>query len=199
MKKIAVIFPTITESAYFKTEGVAVFIGGVGLTATAYSTLKVIREYRPDVLILAGIAGVYTHSSLRIGDTVLVSAECEADLGFFHDDGFRHLSQMKLDMEFPVTLFYECPYIPENPPLPVVKSNSMNAAIAPFVQTDHAEIENMEGSAFFHACLREGVRFYEVRSISNEVNTNHENWDYDSSIRNMTEGLNTLIGFLKDE
>lgn len=195
--RTAVIFPTRTESRYFDRRGIDVYIGGVGLTATACSTMRIIRDHRPDLLILGGIAGVYPHSSLRIGDAVLVSAECEADLGFFHDDGFRHISEMHLDMEFPVQRFLECPHLPAGAPLRAVRSNSLNAAIAPFVRTDRAEIENMEGYAFFRACLQEGVRFLEVRSVSNVVNTDHAGWDYDASIRSLTTALNRVIDHLE--
>ena len=196
-KNIAILFPTRTESRFFDAPDVAVRYTGVGLTAAAYATVKAIRELRPDILILAGIAGVYPHSALNIGDTVLVSAEHEADLGFFYDDGFRHISDMQLDMEFETARFLTCPYLIPDMPLPAVRSNSMNAAIAPFVNTSEAEIENMEGSAFFHVCLQEKQPFFEIRSVSNVVNTDHKAWDYEQSIRNMTEGVYEFIDYLR--
>ncbi len=195
-KRIVILFPSKMESRFFNIPNITVRYTGVGLTASAYATVKTIRELHPDILILAGIAGVYTHSNLKIGDTVLVSAEHEADLGIFYEDGFKHMSDLQLDMSFKVNRFLNCPYIKPDMPLPAVKSNSMNAAIAPFVNTTDAEIENMEGSAFFYSCLQEKQPFLEVRAISNIVNTDHKAWDYEQSIRNMTDGIYKLIDYL---
>lgn len=194
--KILVLFPTKTEAQFFDHPAAEVAFCGVGLTAAACATTRLIHERRPDVLILAGIAGVYPGSPLKIGDTVLVASEREADLGFFTHTGFRHLSKLDLDMEFEVNTVLLCPHLPDNPPLPLAHSNSMNAAIAPFVETDGVDVENMEGAAFFHACLQAGQHFYEVRSVSNEVKLEHEDWDFETSIRNLTEGVNKLIDFL---
>ncbi|SMC28040.1 adenosylhomocysteine nucleosidase [Andreprevotia lacus DSM 23236] len=197
--KIIVVFPTRTEARYFSHDAVETAICGVGLTAAAYTTGKLIHERRPDVLILAGIAGVYAGSSLKIGDTVLVASEREADLGFFTAGGFRHLSKLDLDMDFDVNTVLHCPHLPAQPPLPLAHSNSMNAALAPFIDTDGIDIENMEGAAFFHACLQAGQRFYELRSVSNRVTLEDEAWDFDASIRNLTDGLHVLINWLQAE
>lgn len=197
--KIVVLFPTVMESKYFKNDDVEVDFSGVGLTASAYNTTRVIRDKNPDILIMAGIAGVFKHSSLKIGDSVLVSHERQADLGFFYPDGFRHISKMKLDMNFKVYDLLESPYIDENMPFRYAKSNSLNAAMAEFVEISDVEIENMEGAPFFEVCIKENKRFYELRTISNVVDINHDYWDYETSIKNLTEALNKLIRHLKNE
>lgn len=194
--KIVVIFPTFSEAKYFKREDVVVKFSGVGITSSAYTTTKIIYDERPDVMIMAGIAGVYRGSHLKIGDCVLVSKEHEADLGFFYDDGFRHISDMDLVMKFNIISSLDCPYIKEDMPLPVAVSNTMNCAMASFVKTDGVDVESMEGSPFFYVCLKEGVRFFEVRAISNIVDPSHDEWDYESSIKNMSEGVNKLIDYL---
>jgi len=195
--KIVVMFPTATQARLFSLPGVDSVIGGVGLTATAYTALKVIREQRPDVLILAGVAGMYPHASLGIGDTVLVESECEGDLGFFTPDGFRHLAHLAIEMDFETRHTLSCPHLPAAPPLPLARSLSLNAALAPFVDTTEAEIENMEGAAFFHVCLQEGQRFFEVRSISNVVKLGHDDWDLDASVASLAAGVTRLIETLR--
>ncbi|MCW3481037.1 purine phosphorylase [Neisseriaceae bacterium JH1-16] len=194
--KIIVLFPTKTEAQFFDHPAAEVAFCGVGLTASSSATTRLIIERRPDVLILAGIAGVYPGSSYKIGDTVLVASEREADLGFFTPQGFRHLAELDLDMDFEVNAVRHCPHLPANPPLPLAHSISLNAAMAPFVATAGVDMENMEGAAFFHACLEAGQTFFEVRSISNEVKLEEEEWDFDGSIRNLTQGVNTLIDYL---
>lgn len=194
--KIVVIFPTEDEGKLFSYKDVTVVYGGLGLTATAYTTTKAIYEHRPDIIIMAGIAGVYKHSSLKIGDNVLVCSEHEADLGFFYEDGFKHISNMCNDMSFEIIKEIDCPYIPQDIDIKTAKSNSMNAAMADFVDIDSAEIENMEGYALFYVCKKEGVKFLEIRSISNVVDKGREEWDYNKSIKNMTEALYKILNHI---
>lgn len=197
--KIALIFPTVTEAKYFKREGVNISFCGVGVIPAAYNTLKTIHSVQPDVVIMAGIAGVYPDSNLKIGDCVLISKERIADLGFFYEDGFREFESMKFDMSFEFTQEIDCPYIKEDMPLKTATSNSMNSAMSPYVKTKGVDTENMEGAAFFFVCKNEGVKFFEVRSISNVVDPKHEDWDYDGSIKNMSDGVNKLIDYLEHE
>lgn len=194
--KIVVIFPTFSEAKYFRREDVIVKFSGIGITSSAYTTTKIIYDERPDIMIMAGIAGVYEGSKFKIGDCVLVSKEHEADLGFFHDEGFRHISDMNLDMDFKVIKSMDCPYVTKDMPLPLAVANTMNCAIAPFVKTEGVDVESMEGAPFFYVCLKEKVKFFEVRSISNVVETSHKDWDYEGSIKAMTEGVNRLIDYL---
>jgi futalosine hydrolase len=127
---------------------------------------------------------------------VLVASECESDLGFFTPGGFTHLADLDLDMDFPVAKIWECPYIPDDCPLPLAKSNSMNAAMAPFVDTRYADIENMEGAAFYRVCTAEQQCFLQLRSISNQVKIGDDSWDMEGSILALTAGLHQLVNFL---
>jgi futalosine hydrolase len=195
--KIVVVFPTSTEAQFFAHPQAITVIGGVGLSTAAYRTSKIIAQYNPDWLIMAGIAGVYSHSSFKVGDVVLVGAECESDLGFFTASGFTHLADLTLDMDFSVTKELLCPHLPSHYILPIAKSNSMNAAMAPFIQTHGVDIENMEGAAFFQVCLAEQQKFLEVRSISNLVKIGDDDWDMEGSIRALTEGLHKVIEHLR--
>ncbi|UXY15072.1 purine phosphorylase [Chitiniphilus purpureus] len=194
--KIVVLFPTRTEARHFTHPAAEVAFCGIGLSAAAYATARLIHERRPDVLILAGIAGVYPHSRFTVGETVLVASEREADLGLFTPSGFCHLSQVALDMDFAAPTVLHCPYLPATPPLPLAHGNSANAALAPFIASQDADVESMEGAAFFHACLQAGQRFYQVRAISNVASVDHAPWDIDGAVRALAQGLTTLIGHL---
>lgn len=191
--KIVVVFPTSTEAQYFSHPRAITEFCGVGLSAAAYRTSKIIAEHNPDWLVMAGIAGVYEHSMFKVGDVVVVESECEADLGFFTLKGFTHLADLNLDMDFSVARELRCPYVSFQAILPIAKSNSMNAAMAPFVNTTGIDIENMEGAAFFQVCLAEQQKFLEVRSVSNIVKIGDDDWDMDGSIRALTAGLHKVI------
>ena len=179
--KIEVLFPTPTEARDFRRAGVGTHVSGVGIAATAYSTLKIIQSRQPDWLILAGVAGVYPHAGLKVGEVVLVESEVEGDLGFFTPDGFTHLA-----------------HLPAAAPFATARSMTLNAALAPFVDASQVEIENMEGGAFFHVCQQERVRFLELRAISNVVRLGHDDWDVDGAVQALTRGLHQLVDHLQD-
>lgn len=197
--KIVVIFPTVSEAKYFKNSSVDVRFCGVGVISAAYHTHKALCELKPDVAIMAGIAGVYPGSDLKIGETVLVSRERIADLGFFYEEGFREFNDMRFDMDFDATQEVDCPYLLPDMPFKTAVSNTMNSAMSPYVRTEGVDVENMEGASFFYVCNKENIRFFELRSISNVVDVKHEAWDYEGSISNMTAALNQLIHYLRNE
>lgn len=198
--KLLVVFPTQTEARFFSHPQVITAISGVGLSATAYYVGKLIAQHRPDWILMAGIAGVYSHSSFTIGDVVLVERECEADLGFFTLGGFTHLAELNLAMDFVATKWWLCPYVSSvTGVLPLATSNSMNAAMAPFIQTQDVDIENMEGAAFFQVCMFERQKFLELRSLSNKVKIGDDEWDMEGSIRALTAGLHRVIEHLLSE
>lgn len=194
--KITILFPTKTEASLFRRDGVDVMIFGVGLTATAIATLKAIQRYQPDLLILAGIAGVFPHSPLEIGEVVLVESEVEADLGFFTPQGFVHLAHLPIAMEFERRHTLICPHLPDGAPFKLARSVSLNAAMAPFIDNRNVDIENMEGAAFFHVCLQEHQKFLELRAISNTVKIGDDNWDMQGSVRALTAELHRLLDTL---
>jgi len=194
--KITVLFPTETEASLFQRPDVTTVISGVGLTATAYATIKAIQQ-QPEMLILAGIAGVFPHSEFKINDVVLVNTELEADLGFFTPDGFVHLAHLPLDMAFERRHILLCEHLPKSAIFPLARSISLNAAMAPFIDTSVADIENMEGAAFFHVCQQEQQDFLEIRAISNKVDINNDQWDMQSSVQALTTGLHKLIDYLR--
>ncbi len=193
---ITVLFPTATEASRFQHPRVRSVISGVGLTATAYATSKLIHQESPDWLILAGIAGVYPHAALSIGQVTLVASEVEGDLGFFTPQGFAHLSALPLEMDFERRHTLHCPHVEAVSGFQLARSLSLNAAMAPFVNSAAVDIENMEGAAFFHVCLQENVRFLQLRAISNVVAPGHDDWDMAGSVQALTEGLHQLLGQL---
>lgn len=195
--RIVIMFPTATEAAGFQHAGVQCEVFGVGLTTTAYQTLKCIQRHQPDWLILAGIAGVFPHAPFRVGDVTLVQSELEADLGFFTPQGFTHLAHLPLEMDFARRHVLDCPYSAQIEGFAPARSISLNAAMAPFIDSSQADIENMEGAAFFHVCREEGVPFLELRSVSNIVQPEDDQWDMDTAVAALHHGLHQLLDQLQ--
>jgi len=197
--KIQVLFPTATEASLFHRDEVKTCISGVGLTATAYATLKAIHQDRPDMLILAGIAGVFPGRDFALGEVTLIHSEVEADLGFFTPHGFVHMAQLPIDMEFERRHVLHCPHLPPDFPMRQARSISVNAAMADFIDIADADLENMEGAAFFHVCQKEQQAFLELRAISNIVKVGDDQWDMQTSVAAMTRGLHSLIDHIQQK
>lgn len=172
MKKVF-LFPTETEAERFRKAApeAEVRISGVGMAETAVATANALREgYR--CLILAGIAGTYD-PTLEAGTTVVVREERQAGLP---ERYARSYTNDKL---------------PKG--LPSVVSNTVSSCGA---EAHGAQIENMEGAVFFALCADAGVRFCEVRSVSNMVGAAKDEWQTDTALDNLTQVL--VKSFVKD-
>lgn len=85
MKNILIVVPTDLESKYFAERGLKAEICGVGMAECAARTAELIvaalpAGRRPDLVVLAGIAGSCS-DDIATGETVVVSSETVADLG----------------------------------------------------------------------------------------------------------------------
>lgn len=193
---IHVLFPTQTEASDFKDSRVTHSICGVGLVNCALSSSRIIREQQPDLLILAGIAGVYPERPYTIRQSVLVQSEAEADLGFQTRQGFVHLSELDLAMDFERQANYVCPHLDPQLPFAQARSASVACAMTPLIPTALYDIENMEGAAFFKVCLAEQQRFLQLRTISNWVRLENDEWDMSASVQQLALDLRALLDHL---
>lgn len=129
IRRILILVPTDIEIGSIRGDlspHVKIAVCGIGAYKTAYCTTKMIKTERPQMVILAGIAGAYKNSGLKIGDTVAVSSECSADMGSFASGGFTpKFSEV-----------YTCSSITTYTTLPQVESNSVSVAAAPFIGKD---------------------------------------------------------------
>lgn len=182
---ILVITATEKELSALKlSENIATHVCGIGSAMAGVECAYAIAKYKPSMVILAGIAGRYAHSELKIGDAVLVQSEFSADTGAYFGDEFK----ARLGQEF------LCPYVQSEWGFKSVKSYTVNVCAAPFLTSNtSADIENMEGVAFFAACLKYKVPFLEIRTISNTVSPLRDDWNIDLALENLNAELEKLI------
>ncbi len=180
---------------------VSLLITGVGLPLTAYALGKVLALEEWSLVVNAGVAGSLSEK-YSPGDVVQVVTEAFADLGVEEADGsFTSVSELGL-------------IAPGQPPfseggkleneagkafnfLPVAHGISVNKvhghqpSIADVKRRfPEAEVETMEGAAFFYACLLEKRPFIQIRSISNKVEPrNREAWEMEKAL----DALNTAL------
>ena len=180
---------------------------GVGMTATAYALGKCFSLKHYDLAINAGIAGAY-HRDLSLGAVVQVISETFADLGAEQADGeFSDIFDLKLNDLDAVpyregTLINEAAdefaFLPPAKGLTVNKVHGYPPSIDR-IRTRYpmADIETMEGAAFFYVCLMESVPFIAIRSISNYVEArNREAWDIPGAIRALNDVVKGLLEIL---
>lgn len=163
------LFPTGSEAEPFRrlAPEAEIRISGVGAAETAVAVARALREGYDD-MVLAGIAGTYD-DRLEIGSTVAVCEERASGL--------------------PAAFAKSYPAVTLPQGMRAVVSNTVACCGA---QPDGAQIENMEGSVFFAMCRDAGIRFSEVRAISNRVGEPREKW-------RITEAVDSLAGILKEK
>lgn len=172
---------------------VNVAVVGVGSAAAAVSTMRFVELFRPDLVILAGIAGAFRGSKrgLEVGQSVVVASEFNGDLGSFSSGNFeaKFAERLSCDLE-------NSPFLHAFEGLQSVDSLCVNAAAAPFVDAAGFDIENMEGWGFFSACKALEVSFFELRTVSNFVGDRFEDWDLDLALTNLNNQLSSIISRL---
>ena len=189
----------------FGTVSVEVLFTGLGLTATAYALgARFGAENLPALAIQAGIGGAIDQR-LELGQVVRVISERFGDLGAEDQDG-QHLSLGEIglhpghpfnqqeELESPTGLA-SLPFT-EVAAISVNRVNGSAESIARMkVRFPKAQVESMEGAAFFLACLKVGVEPLQVRAISNYVEPrNREGWQMGLAITNLNEQLQAMLG-----
>ena len=129
-----------------------------------------------DRVVDLGIAGS-CRASLPIGSVVHVTAEQCGDA--------------------PGPLLLQPAPWPELGFLPAATGNTLQHLDDRFRQVT-ADVETMEGAAFFSFCLERGIPFAEVRAVSNFVGErDHANWDIPLALKNLALALETFKYALK--
>lgn len=174
-------------------------ITGVGLTFTAFHLGQQLMKESFDMAINAGIAGAFPDASLVIGEVVEVKKAFFADLGAeTAEGGFLNVFELGLinGNDFPFKSFWleNSGKVKSNLKLvnevSVNKVNGSDASIIALRQRLDADIETMEGAAFFYACLQHGLPFMEIRAISNFVEPrNRDAWNIPLAVNELNKYL----------
>jgi futalosine hydrolase len=161
-----------------------VLITGVGMVATAAHCSRTLAKTHFDVALNVGVCGSFDES-LAPGAVVHVVSDRIAELGA--EDGDTFLSIDALHLLGPGD---RAEISNSNPPasrtldaLAQVRGITVNtvhgreSSIAEVVRRFRPQVESMEGAAFMYACTLEGVRFAQIRAVSNIVERrNRQAW-----------------------
>lgn len=179
-------------------------ITGVGSLNTSYALMKHLQVKKPDVIIMAGIAGSLS-TKLQLGDVVVIKDEALADLAVQEKDGYKDVFDLKLlaPNQFPYTkkkLVNPFSVLMERILLPQVSSVTVNQITSSkktaelYHKKYKATIENMEGAALHLVCIKENIPFVQIRSISNYVGQrNKKKWQLKEAVQNLNAELIRLV------
>jgi futalosine hydrolase len=192
----------------YRTHQVNVLITGVGMVATAAWCSRALATASYDLALNLGVCGSFD-STLAPGAVVHVTSDRLAELGA--EDGARFLTVQELRLvgedAFP---FKGGLLINSDPPvndvlrrLPEASGITVNTvhgaeeSIAAVAARFKPQIETMEGAAFMYACLIHGVRFAQIRAVSNIVERrNRDAWKLPDAIRSLCETALEILDHL---
>jgi futalosine hydrolase len=181
---------------------------GVGKLAAALTLTHALTEHRPAAVLSFGLAGAYPSRHLRAGlrglellDVGVVTHEWLADEGVEQPDGFRDLATMGLgeigpwpsdvDLSDRLVALLGCPRVVGATVSTVSGIDRLSHAYA---QRSGAQIETMEGAAVAAVCKRFGVRFAELRVISNFTgDRDRSGWDLEGSLAQLASVMTRVL------
>ena len=188
-----------------------ILITGYGSIFTAYHLARALNMINYDLSINIGLAGSFDHF-LEQGFVVNVVQDQFADLGFAHKNKFFTLYEEELmnENEFPFADGklnslgnFEIEEVESLIPVKGITLNSYHsdpAWINMLKEKYAAEIETMNGAAFFFVCLSEKIPFLQIRSISHFVEIRRiENWNIPSALENLSAALLAILDELRIE
>jgi futalosine hydrolase len=185
--------PPDLKAAYNGHE-ISVLITGAGMVATAFALGKHLAQNQYDLAINLGIAGSFD-KSIALGDVAEITEDTLAELGAEDDEDFITIDKLGLGE----STFRATYNLPESFGLKKANAITVNtvhgndASIKKLSGYIDAQIESMEGAAFFYACRQVGVPSLQIRAVSNYVEKrNRDAWQIGLAIKN----LNTFAGEL---
>jgi futalosine hydrolase len=175
---------------------------GTGMVATAYSLGRLFAVETFDVAVNAGICGSFNHN-ISIGEVVNVVSDSFADMGAENRDSWLTMSDLGLTSD-DKKVFTENGTLTATGRLAgnlmAVNSVTVNTvhgnaeSIRRFCERTNADVESMEGAAFFYACALAGCKSVQIRSVSNYVEPRDTSkWMISEAIENLNQELITLL------
>ena len=175
---------------------------GIGMLNTTWHLGRYLLQEAPEMALQFGIAGAFVPGP-EVLAVVEVIAETYAELGADSPEGYLDLEKMGFPhFEAKGQRFFNemkqtraaMGLFPSVSGITVNRVSGTLAGIEALQQNWPAEVESMEGAAFFQACLRSNIPFREIRAISNRVEPrNKANWKMKEAIEIVNSALIRLL------
>jgi futalosine hydrolase len=184
---------------------VDLLITGVGMVATAAWCVRALSASHYDAALNLGLCGSFD-PALAPGRVVHVIADRIAELGA--EDGEQFLTLEELNLIDPGgEPFTRAELTNDHPPasaalaaLPCARAITVStvhgdeASITAVTARWRPQVESMEGAGFMYACLIHGVRFAQIRAVSNMVERrNRTQWRIPDALENLAGAACAVI------
>jgi futalosine hydrolase len=162
-------------------------VTGAGMVATSFALGKHLATNQYDLAINLGIAGSFDRS-IALGDVVEIDEDTLAELGAEDDEDFITIDKLG----FGESCFKSTYALPTHFNLRKASAITVNtvhgneASIEKLSSRVNAQIESMEGAAFFHVCREMDLPCMQIRAVSNYVEKrNRDAWQIGLAIKNL--------------
>lgn len=181
-----------------------ILITGVGMVAATYALTKKLKNHKYDLVLQVGVGGSFKDAHAP-GDVLFIGSDQFGDLGAEDHDKYLDVFELGLFQkdEFPFKegrLHNPCKPAELKISLPTATGLTINTVagsgrtIKMRAEKYHCDVESMEGASFHYVCLKEGLRFAQVRAISNKVTPRDKSqWKMKEAITSLNDWL---IGFI---
>jgi futalosine hydrolase len=188
----------LIQESGIKNQDIKILITGAGMVATAFAMGKHLAENKYDLAINLGICGSFD-KGIALGDVLEVIEDDLAELGAEDDEDFITIEKLG----FGESSFRATHQLPEKFNLKKVNAVTVNtvhgndASIKRLSTRINAQLESMEGAAFFYACREARVPSLQIRAVSNYVEKrNRDAWQIGLAIKNLNTFVTVFINDL---
>ena len=181
-------------------------VTGIGSVATAFHLGQhlVVNSY--NLIINIGIAGTF-RADWELGRVVHLTHDSFADFGAEDHDQFLDFFEIglldpnefpfvnKTLQAFPVNAIFTIPGLEKAIGITVNKVHG-NALSIEAIRKRYpdADVESLEGAAFFYACNFAQIPSLQIRAISNYIEPrNRENWQINIALENLWKAVREII------
>jgi len=187
-----------------------ILISGIGMIATSYNITNIITQNDYDIALNFGLCGAYPNRGIQIGDVVNITQEELGDTGAMDHENFLTVFDLGLiePNEKPfINKTLKNPYELETieyyteydkvKSITVASTSGEEKQIALRQKLFSAQVENMEGAAFFYVMLMKKIKFFQIRAVSNIIEPrNKQKWQVKKAINRLNDSAIEIIKFL---
>lgn len=184
-----------------------ILITGIGGVQTTFHLSNAMNKEKYDVVLNVGIAGSFAQK-LMIGELVNVIEDEFADFGIRSQGTMKNATESGFiaATEFPFVankITNKTPWIQSFPQIKQVRGITVDLIIDSFQEIDArakkflADVETMEGAAFFYVMSHHAIPYYQIRAVSNIVGANKAQWNIPMAKDNLSRFLLRFVDGLK--
>ncbi|MCI4671711.1 MAG: futalosine hydrolase [Bacteroidia bacterium] len=200
------LFDSDEESPYLSQEfdgkKISLIHTGIGMVNTALKLGSYLSHHKPDLMVNFGIAGAF-NQRIQLGQVVDIREDIFADMGANSPSGFLDMKELGFPtMKKGGVQYFNSLQNPINwqSGLQKCRGISVNEISGVAAQVEfrkfkwEADVETMEGAAFFQAGLWFDIPFLAIRGISNYVEPRNRNaWEVPLALKNVQEKVLELL------